>query len=307
MKTFTTHAYRGQEDLQVILNLLTAVRAPEHIRDYPGIVDLQEAFSLDEVQNNTRCWRDASGRLVAFAFVDPFNNLVCEYDLQAARDSRLEDEIVQWGLTCMQPVVQQSDQPVTLDASCRADNTERMAFLQKHGFIAQEVRTIHLQRALSDPIPQPQLPPGFSIRAVIGEEEVEALVALHRAAFGTENMTVEERLAMMHTPEYERELDLVAVAPDGRLAAYCMCSISAAENERSGCMQGYTDPVATHPHFQRLGLARCLLLAGLQALKARGMQFAALGTSSDNIAMLQAAHSAGFQVTSTAVWFSKPL
>jgi hypothetical protein len=47
----------------------------------------------------------------------------------------------------------------------------------------------------------------------------------HRAAFGTEYLTVEERLATMREPEYDPELDLLAVAPDGRLAAYCMCFI----------------------------------------------------------------------------------
>ena len=47
-------------------------------------------------------------------------------------------------------------------------------------------------------------------------EEGDAAV-LHRAAFGTEYMTIENRRAMMSGPEYDPEGDLVVVAPDGRL------------------------------------------------------------------------------------------
>jgi ribosomal protein S18 acetylase RimI-like enzyme len=120
-------------------------------------------------------------------------------------------------------------------------------------------------------------------------------------------MTTEERLSMMTTPEYDPSLDLVAVAPGGALAAYCMCYISAEENARTGRNNGCTDPVATHPRFQRLGLARALLLHGLRLLRARGMDFARLGTSSDNIAMQRAAQSVGFRLEFANVWFEKPL
>jgi len=78
-------------------------------------------------------------------------------------------------------------------------------------------------RSLNEPISEYAFPPGFFLRHVEGEHEVESLVTLHRAAFGTENMTVEQRLAIMHAPQYERELDFVAVAPNGELSAFCIC------------------------------------------------------------------------------------
>jgi len=152
-----------------------------------------------------------------------------------------------------------------------------------------------------------KLPTGFAIRHVAGEHEVEALVALHRAAFGTENLTVEDRLSWMRTPEYDPTLDLMAVTPDGALAAYCMCHISHEENARSGRSEGYTDPIATHPAFQLRGLARALLLTGLDLLRPRRVETAVLGTSSDNFAMQQTALSVGFCVQMTKLWFAKPL
>jgi predicted N-acetyltransferase YhbS len=120
---------------------------------------------------------------------------------------------------------------------------------------------------LDEPIPAPQLPDGFTIRHVAGEHEVEQLVELHRAAFGTENMTTTYRLAMMRVPEYDRTLDLLAVAPDGKLAAFCVGYVSEAENRLSEQKLGWLDPVGTRPEFQRQGLARSLLLTGLHLLK----------------------------------------
>ena len=112
---------------------------------------------------------------------------------------------------------------------------------------------------------------------------------------------------MMRGPEYDPELDLLAVTPVGRFVAYCVCSISQQENIRTGRNEGYTDPIATHPEFQRQGLARALLLTGLRLLKERGMDTAVLGTSSENIPMQQAATAVGFRLQSTRLWFAKPV
>jgi len=306
MIAISSRTYSGGEDLQSMLDLLIAVRPADRIADYPSLVDLREALALTDVQENTRLWFDANDRIVGFAFVDPYNNLRFEFDWQAAHPAA-ESEIVAWGLECIRRATRVSGESLTLDASCRDDDIERIALLERHGFVMQEMRSLRMVRSLDEPIPTPKAPAGFSIRHVKGEHEVEALVALHRAAFGADNMTVEERLAMMRVPEYDSELDLLALAPDGRFAAYCMCSISQEENERTGRNEGYTDPVATHPDFQRRGLAQALLLTGLRKLKQRGVEAAVLGTSSENVAMQRTAKAVGFCTQLTKLWFAKPV
>lgn len=298
--------YSGAEDLQAVLALMRKVRPAERIADSPSPDDLYEALSLEEVRQNTRLWLDQDGRLVGFACVTAYNNLWFEIGPQA-NSLELEKEMVAWGEACIRRTGGVDDDPLALDGSCREDDLERLQFFARHGFVMQTIRTLHLERALDEPIPAPELPPGFTIRHVRAASEVPALVALHRAAFGSGMMTVEERLAMMGGIDYEAELDLVAVAPDGRLAAYCFCWISAEENARSGRLVGYTDPVATHPHFQRRGLAKALLLEGMSRLCERGMRTAALGTSSENTGMLAAARAAGFRVVFESAWFSKPV
>jgi ribosomal protein S18 acetylase RimI-like enzyme len=164
-----------------------------------------------------------------------------------------------------------------------------------------------MARPLLEPIAAPSLPTGFTIRPLAGEAEVAARVALHRAAYRTHNMTVEEYLSDMQSSEYDPTLDLVAVAEDGRLAAFCTCSISAAENKITERRVGYTDPIGTHPDFQRQGLARAILLAGMRLLRERGMATAVLGTKSQNSAMVKTAESVGFTTQWSKVWLEKPL
>ena len=156
-----------------------------------------------------------------------------------------------------------------------------------------------MTRQLSEPIPEAELPQGFIIRSIKGMDEAEAVASTHRAAFGTEYMTTENRLVIMNTSGYDPSLDLLAIAPNGNIAAYCSCSV----NDQTKI--GMTDPVATHPDYQRMGLARALLLEGMQLLKERGMMSAHLGTSGNNLGMKKTAESVGFTVEYTTIWFSK--
>jgi len=304
METITRRPYAGTADLQATIDLVKA-RPTEHVADYPSIVDLQEMLGTPDAQASTHLWEDGDGHIIGFAIIRAeYDKLLFEIAPGASSDA-IAAEMIAWGVERLRDAKRETGETIVLETSCRDYNTERVAMLERHGFEAQPVRTLHMARPLSEPIPEPQLPEGFTIRHTVGESEAEALVALHRAAFGTKSLTVENRLSWMRTPEYEQEMDLVAIAPDGTLAAYTMCSISQEENQLSGRKDGYTDPVATHPAFQRRGLARALLLTGLCLLKQRGMETARLSTWGENIAMQRTAESVGFSVASTTVFFKK--
>jgi ribosomal protein S18 acetylase RimI-like enzyme len=307
MKPLINQIYADEADVAAMIDLLTRSRPAAHIADFPGIYDLRELMLRPEIQENTRLWYGGDGRVHAFAITDTgYRNVYFEIAPEVWSDE-VAREIFTWSAACIQKAHANAAEPVTLDTSCREDDEKRLILLQRHGFAPDDMRTLHLARSLHDPIPEPTLPAGFSIRPVSGEDEVEALVTLHRAAFGTSNMTVTERLAMMRAPEYDRELDLIVVAPNGRFAAFCVGSISAEENGRTGQQLGYTDPVGSHPDFQRRGLAQALLLAGMRRLCEKGMETAVLSTSSQNIAMQKTARSIGFQIQWAKIWFTKPL
>jgi ribosomal protein S18 acetylase RimI-like enzyme len=299
MSNFTSRIYADANDLEHLIDFVTSVRPPERISDYPSIIDLRELLCLPAMQANTRLWFAEVGHPCAFALVDSYNNLLFETvgpDFQ---------ELVNWGTACVKRQPHAADEPLTLDANCRAEDTERVALLERHGFVPLPTRSLRLTRSLRDPIPPPVLPDGFTIRP-LQKHELAEWVALHRAAFGTEHMTVEERLAMMSGAGYDPQMDLVVEA-DNRLVAYCMGHISREENAQTGRNEGYTDPVATHPQYQGRGLAQALLLTGLRLLGARGVETAVMGTSSENVGMQKAAQAVGFRVESTKVWFAKPI
>jgi len=164
-----------------------------------------------------------------------------------------------------------------------------------------------MARSLHDPLPEPRLPPGFTVRPLAGEAEVPAYVAVHRAAYGTEYMTVERRLSIMRQAHYRPELDLVAVAPDGALAAFGVYMIDASENERTGRNEGEIAIVGTHPACRRRGLAQVLVLVGVSAMRRAGIAGAFLTVADGNTVAIRVYEAAGFRTQARMDWYTRTL
>jgi len=295
MSQISSRIYSDETDLQIMIDLIANVRPVAYRNDHPVRADIEENLASAAVRRNTRLWFDRD-RPVGWAYVDEFHNLWWELDRHY--EEKLGRDIVGWGESCIRQKLANGETGA-LDASCRDDHRERISFLSRHGFSQTEEITVRMARDLSLPITEPALPQGFIIRPIAGKQEAGLVARMHRAAFGTDYMTTEKRLAIMSTSEYDRFLDLVVIAADDTIAANCICSV----NELSKA--GSTDPIMTHPRFQRLGLARVLLLTGLRSLKERGMISAHLGTGASNLAMQKTAESVGFRIESKTIWFSK--
>ena len=292
MTSLAAHLLRDKTDLNRIRAFLKQL--PYQHR----LVDFEERMQIRRVRVDTRIWEQA-GEVIALAYVDAFNNLWFEIRPDHV-STELEQSIMEWGLACISKCNIETGASYTLDFSCDASDSERMEFAERFKFKREDIRTLSYFRSLDGVLENFPIPQGFSIRPATGEGEVDSLVALHRAAFGTDNMTVEERLAIMRAPGYIPELDLVAVTPDGELCAFCICELDADD-----LSVGNTDPVGTHPLYQRMGLGRAILAEGLRALRSRGVQVARLGTSSENKAMQKLAEQMGFACVAERLWFSK--
>src|SRR5512139_1811316 len=229
--------YQGDPDREAISQLLTRARLPQRLAEYPSLIDLQELLSLSEVRERTRLWFDQDGRLVGYAFIDELSNLYFEAD--PLMGDAFEESLLDWSITEACQAAQERRQSDPPGISCRSDDAHRVALLKRRGF-SKQPGALHLVRPLDKPIPDPVLPDGFSIRPSRGAAEAEAWVALHRLAHGTEYMTVERRLSIIAVDDHDPALDLVAVAPDGSLAAYCVGTISPSENMLTGRKNGYT-------------------------------------------------------------------
>ncbi len=304
MTTPISRPYTGSTDLQAMVDLTQSLRSAGQ-KIYPIATDLYEELADPDVQATAGLWEDEAGRLVGFTYVNRYQNLVDVFDARLYTPA-LEGEMMAWTVAAVQRRNQDKGETQTLDASSLDDDLPRLAMLDRYGFVRQSESSILMACPLDRPIPAPRLPPGFTIRPSGGEAEIEAYVALHRAAFGTENMDVEYRRTIMSAPDFIPELDLVAVAPNCELAAFCVCQIFPDDTPRAGGVkEGWTDPMGTHPSYQRQGLGRALIYTGMAALKNRGIDTALLGTSSENIPMQRLAESVGFRTVSNTVWFCK--
>jgi len=263
------------------------------------ITDFEEHVQIKSVRESLRLWHIGSD-LSAFAYVDEYSNLWFEIVPECSSDE-LETEIIDWGAQVQRLRNLASGETFTLDYSCEASNTHRLEILARNGFVQQRERSLLFSRELTTHIIEvPIFPPGYSWRSVVPGDAVDRLVDLHRAAFGTEKMTVELRQAIMHAPQYEMDLDLLAVAPDGSLAGFCICSL-----DQDNKAIGHTDPIGIHPLHKHKGLAKALVTIGITLLVSKGVKTIKLGTSSENSAMQQLARSLNFSCYSEKMWFSK--
>jgi len=161
----------------------------------------------------------------------------------------------------------------------------------RHGFdMVGDARYVMLRRDLDGTKgSRRQVPGGITIRPLAGPAEVPAYVAAHRAAFGSQDMTVAWRSATLTMPGYEPELDLVAVAGDGTVAGFCVTWL----DRRRRAAQA--EPAGVVPRFRRLGVARALLDEA--ARRAARQDATALYVEPDdaNAAALAAYAAAGFR------------
>lgn len=295
----------SSSDLEPLIRFITAVRSPLRLADYPSPIDLREILAVPANQARTRLWLDDEESLAGYGLVDNFDNVWFDVALGCEADDTCR-EILDWAQDTIR-AGRTPPGPCSLDTNCRSQDKQRIALLIEKGFVPQGLATHTLVRSLRDAILPPAVPPGWTIRPVKGEVEVDALVALHHAAFGAGHLTVDERLSWMRASHYIPALDIVLVTAAGELAGYCMCGIEREVNEITGQSRGHTDPVAVHPEYRGLGGARALISRGMGLLAERGMTEAVLNTSSDNLRMLQVASSLGYVVESSRVWYSKAL
>lgn len=302
---WTSRAYRGPADLQELVSLLPRVREPERLSDYPSPIDLREILALPANQARARLWLDGQRKLAGFGMVDQFDNVL--FEAIADHDVALRyGEILHWAESaCL--LGRDTAKPITLDAIGRSDDASRIRALVDNGYRPTGAATLTLARDLGEPLPAIRSPDGWTVRPLRGEQEVQAVVALHRAAFGTEHLTLEERLSWMRAPHYLPALDLVLETDAGDLAGYCMCGIEREANEITRRRRGYTDPVAVHPRHQGQGAARALLAHGMRLLARCGMTEAVIHTSSENARMLRVARSLGHILESTRAWYPRKI
>lgn len=316
--------YAGESDLPAICDLLNLCDALEKLDDNYDLEALRLEFEHPDVDqtNDLHLWEDESGRLIGFGqtwirtIEDATNGKVLEGHLYfrvhpEAREGDLAGRMIRWGEERMRSLGQERALPVRIDGWGRQHETFTLSALERNGFAVVRY-FFKMARPLNQPIPEPQLPAGYILRHVASDSDIAAWVAAFNNSFidhwNHHPETIESHAHWLKNPNYKPERDLIAVAPDGTLAAFCFCTINSAENERNGKSEGWIEKLGTVRGYRQQGLGTALLLAGMRRLKEDGVETACLGVDTNNPSgALRLYEAVGFQPTLTTVVYRKSL
>ncbi len=294
--SITTHQYSGLADLDLMRALVfkaTAAREPQacywHVGDLTWGIYQNTVF---DPSANIRLWL-SEGRAIAVAWFEAPNELQFMLHPQEHCGGALTDEILSWG---EQRCAEHSESELFLNSM--DDNADRIAFLERHGFVRTERYNQRFRRELND-LEEPALPDGFTIRSVRDERDFEERVDIHRDVWQPSKVTLEAYRRLRAAPGYEPGLDLVVESADGRFASYCICWLDTANGV------GEFEPVGTRPAFKRRGLGRALLLEAFKRLRDHGMRAAIVQTPSFNESATRLYQSAGFEIVNREYVYAK--
>jgi ribosomal protein S18 acetylase RimI-like enzyme len=300
--TIHLRGFAGDSDLPLIAELIGATPAKT-----PHRIDFPWRLSSPTLQSerDVRLVEDADGTLLGFAAWQIYWAVLDFWVRPGPHQSTVEDGIFTWALEHFRDLDRERGRPLPYWVDAREDDAERIAAVARHGFtIDDDYGHVTLSRSLAEPIPTIGLPDGFTIRPVAGNGEVDGYAALHRAAFNSTSMTPGWRARTLESPQYRSDLDLVAVAPDGELAGFCVCWL-----DSSGHF-GQIEPLGVHPNFHRHGLARALMNECFRRLESHGAIAALVEPETTALTAREAYESVGFRVAHTFLrkgrWMDSP-
>ncbi len=125
------------------------------------------------------------------------------------------------------------------------------------------------QRSLDLPLPEARPIEGYTVRSLGGVEELPARSwsswrSFHPDAPAEDYIGWEWYHCIQHVPMYRRDLDIVAVAADGAVAAFCTLWYDDVTRT------GYFEPVGTAPEHQRRGLGKAVMIKAMHRAKRLG-------------------------------------
>ncbi len=296
--------YLGEHDKLVIIQL-----AREFQSDILHVIDLPYrlcSWALDE-SHNIGLWVDETDRLVAWAVMQtPFWTVDYVYNNRIEVD--LHPQILSWvDQRAREAIATPFGHPAWY-VNVFAEDHERISLLEQFGY-ANEVDAgeyswskvwMQLEKRIN--IPPPILPDGFILRPLAGESEVEAYVELHQQVFETKNMTLEWRLRTLHQPEYIPDLDMVIIAPDGKMVAFCIGWLSPSPG---GGYIGQIEPLGSHPAYRKNNLGKAVLKETLYRLQENGARSVFIETDSYRCPALRLYQGVGFEVTRRVLIYRK--
>jgi ribosomal protein S18 acetylase RimI-like enzyme len=263
------------------------------------------SWALDEPHNSC-LWENEDGSLAAWAVSQtPFWTL--DFALHP-QHTGLIPELLAWADRRAREALNTPYGLPSWFINIFSDQADQIRWLEEAGFACQaEIgedswSKVWLHRPGDLPVKDYRIPPGFTVRSLSGESEVDAYVALHQAVFQTKNMTAEWRRRTLLHPHYTPHLDMTIEAPDGRLAAFCIGWIDRFDESPK---IGQVEPLGCHADFRHFALGRVALAEVLRRMQAIGVQDIYVETDSYRDTAFRLYESMGFEVVRDVLVFRK--
>ena len=220
----------------------------------------------DPMEQVTYLWETEDGRLAAIvhpiwkgeAFMQVHPNF---------RSVELENEI----LACAEQYLSSANPAGERRLYTLADEDDllRQEVLVARGYTFRDAPVYRWRRDLDQPLPEIKTPPGYKIRSMGDAREYDARAWASWGAFHPDEPDDDFDggdwyANLQSAPLYRRDLDIVAEAPNGEIAAFS--TIWYDDVTRSAvCVL-----VGTAPSRQRRGLGKAVILEGLRRLQHMG-------------------------------------
>jgi mycothiol synthase len=307
IQSLTSRFYETEHDLRQMQVLLIEGRSRTNDWHYAHVGELMWGFLMVachlDPKEYIRLWQD-DDKLVGYAVLgeDP------SFDFQVLPEYEwcgIETEAMAWAKTRLAVLRKSNAQRWSgkFVSGARQDNPKRIAFLEQHGFQrGGEFSEVNMLRSLDEPIPEIVLPAGYQVRAVAESGETSNRAAAQREVWHpwtVGNVSVDDYAYLMRLPGYYRDLDVVAVAPDGVIAAYVNGWIDTVNRV------GDFGPVGALPAYRRKGLTRAVLIECLRRMQSRGMNRVSVSTGVSNTAAIRLYESVGFKIVNQYLEFVK--
>jgi ribosomal protein S18 acetylase RimI-like enzyme len=307
----SSRLYETEADLQQMYALLMEARARTNDWRYWHVGELAFGFFMIgchlDPRKHVRVWHEKD-KLVGYALLG--DDAYFDWQVLPQHEGKgIESEALAWaeGLLTELRAGDAERWKGPMVVGVRQDNAERIAFLEQYGFRRGEYVEVNMLRSLSDPMGEQQLPkalpPGYEIRSLSANaNEVPRRAEAHREVWGrwtVGDVTDEQYARFMRLPGYEQELDVVAVASDGAVAAYVNGWLDPVNKI------GDLGPVGAREAYRRQGLTRAVLLGCMRRMKARGMDRVCVSTGEDNVAARGLYESVGFRIVNRYVEYGR--
>ncbi|GAB3964834.1 GNAT family N-acetyltransferase [Plantactinospora veratri] len=178
-------------------------------------------------------------------------------------------------------------------------DTTRIRLLEELGFTRFRTWDDVTVRDLADPLDAPVAPEGFVLRTA-RLTDADGLALARNRAFEADWTGELYRSAVMTRPGYSPEREIVAEAPDGRIAAFTVYWLDARNRI------GHFEPVGTHRDFHRRGLARAVMLTAMHRMRAAGMATVTVNYDADNLPAAALYAGLGFRREHQTYGFRRP-